>query len=144
RRGWCPVSARLDQRVLAPGLRVTVADLVAVFIDHYRPDEAMTACTACGHAYTPTAPARPSMAVVGPLLTRRRHEAPAAVPERVRQVLKSYKSPAPRRALSVVLADVELLDSAPYRVARMPRQCTSKRVTALTPVVRAPWRPWAC
>lgn len=116
------MTATIDRRILAPGLRVTVADLVAVFVDHYRPDDAMTACTACRHRYSAAEPMCPSMALAVPLLGRRRHEDPSAMPEWVRQALKEIKVQAPRRPAPAPVADAELFDAAGCRVARAPRQ----------------------
>lgn len=124
------MSTRLDQRIVAPGLRVTVADLVAVFVDHYRPDEAMTACTSCRHRYTAAEPLCPSMAVVLPLLTRRRHEVPGAVPQWVREAIKEIKIPSPRKPRPAPAVDVELFNTAPYQVARLPRQRRTTRALA--------------
>lgn len=66
----------LDRRLLV-GLTITVADLVAVFIDH-RPGQAPT-CGACRHRYTTTAPLCPSATLARQLLKRRQHEDPESV-----------------------------------------------------------------
>jgi len=67
--------SRLDRRLLAAGLNLTVAQLVAIWADHTpaRLPVPLT-CPTCGHAYSQTAPLCPSAAVVRPLLRRRRYE----------------------------------------------------------------------
>ncbi len=67
----------VDRRLLTPGLTVTVADLVAVFIDH-RPGDLPT-CGACQHRYTTAARLCPSRTFAEQLLKRRQHEDPKAV-----------------------------------------------------------------
>src|SRR4051812_34554860 len=74
---FTPTAAPVDRRLIVPGLGVTVADLVAVFIDH-RPGD-MPACGRCRHRYTTAAPLCPSRPLAGQLLKRRQHEAPDAV-----------------------------------------------------------------
>lgn len=67
----------LDRRLTTPGLTVTVADLVAVFIDH-RPGQAAQ-CGTCHHRYTTAAPLCPSAVLARQLLRHRQHEDRAAV-----------------------------------------------------------------
>ena len=65
---------RLDPRLLNDGLGVTVATLVAVFVDHHPGTPAASACPACDFRYPPGVLDCPTNAVVRPLLRRRRHE----------------------------------------------------------------------
>jgi hypothetical protein len=65
---------RLDPRLLKDGLGVTVATLVAVFLDHHPGTPAASACPGCEFRYPPGALDCPSNTVVRPLLRRRRHE----------------------------------------------------------------------
>src|SRR5262245_11624657 len=67
----------VDHRLLMPGLRITVGELVAVFIDH-RPGQ-MPTCGACRHRYTATAPLCPSRVLAAGLLRRRQREDRKAV-----------------------------------------------------------------
>jgi hypothetical protein len=73
---FTPKAAPVDRRLTAPGLAVTVAELVAVFVAH-RPGN-LAACGACHHRYTTAAPLCPSRALAAQLLKRRRHEDPDA------------------------------------------------------------------
>jgi hypothetical protein len=70
---------RLDSRLLNDGLGVTVATLVAVFLDHHPGMPASTTCPACQYRYPPDVTDCPTNLVVRPLLRRRRHEDPQAL-----------------------------------------------------------------
>jgi len=65
---------RLDPRLLKDSLGVTVATLVAVFLDHHPGTPAASACPGCDFRYPPGALDCPTNTVVRPLLRRRRHE----------------------------------------------------------------------
>ncbi|HEX6500168.1 MAG TPA: hypothetical protein VF054_14215 [Micromonosporaceae bacterium] len=67
----------LDRRLTQPGLTITVAGLVAVYIDH-RPGQAAT-CGTCHHRYTAAAPLCPSATLARQLLKHRQHEDRQAV-----------------------------------------------------------------
>jgi hypothetical protein len=70
---------RIDERLLAAGLTVAVPVLVTIYVDHFRTSSLVGACPGCGFEYTPTKPECPTLAVVRPLLYRRRHENRSAV-----------------------------------------------------------------
>ena len=74
---FTPTTAPVDRRLTAPGLAVTVADLVAVFVDH-RPGD-LPKCGRCRHRYTTAAPLCPSRTLAAQLLKRRQHEDRRAV-----------------------------------------------------------------
>jgi hypothetical protein len=69
----------LDQRILAAGLGVSVATLVAVFADHHPGSPAASVCPACGYRYPEKATDCPTLATVRPVLYRRRGEDPAVM-----------------------------------------------------------------
>ena len=71
---------RLDRRLLAGGMNLTVKDLVTIWADHTPKSLPVPpACPTCGHRYSRTAPLCPSAAVTRPLLRRRRHGTNSAV-----------------------------------------------------------------
>jgi hypothetical protein len=70
---------RLDERIRCAETPLTVPLLVTVYIDHFRTDSLTGACPGCGFPYEPTDPECPTLAVVAPLLYRRRHENHSAV-----------------------------------------------------------------
>jgi hypothetical protein len=121
--------ARLDQRILDPGIKVTVWDLAAAFADHY-PAEKDTACKSCGHRYDDSRIC-PTLAVVVPLLKRRRHEDFSAVPEWVREVLQSLKPVRIPEARSAEPPEPEgLFDGAPYSRPKIKASRRTKRPPA--------------
>lgn len=65
------------------GMAVTLADLSAIYTDHYNPDG--PECPGCGHQATDQAPACPSFSLARQLLARRRFENPEAVPDWIHQ-----------------------------------------------------------
>jgi hypothetical protein len=69
----------LDRRLTAPGLAVSMADLVAVFTDHYPGVPAASTCPGCGYRYPDGATDCPSNALARPLLYARRAEDKAAL-----------------------------------------------------------------
>lgn len=114
--------APLDRRILAPGLKIKLSDLVGAFIEHYSPTP-QPACSACGHRYTEAKPACPTMAVVLPLLKRRRHEDPGALPEWVRKALHGIKAPPAWTPRSPKPPEtLGLFDEAPYLRAKASRR----------------------
>jgi hypothetical protein len=70
---------RLDPRLLQHGLGLTVAQLVAVFIDHHAGTPAALLCPTCDYTYPPGGTDCPTNAVVRPLLYKRRNEDPQAM-----------------------------------------------------------------
>jgi hypothetical protein len=70
---------RLDERLLDAGLTLAVPALVTIYRNHFRTSSLVGACPGCGFPYTDTAAECPTLAVVRPLLYRRRHENPSAV-----------------------------------------------------------------
>jgi hypothetical protein len=70
---------RIDERILNAGIAVTVAQLVAVFIDHHPGTPAATTCPACAFEYPQGITNCPTNRVVRPLLYARRHEDQKAV-----------------------------------------------------------------
>jgi hypothetical protein len=70
----------LDPRITRDGLAVTVATLVEVYADHHPGTPTPSKCPGCGFTYpTDGPPACPTLAVVRPLLYRRRAEDKHAV-----------------------------------------------------------------
>jgi hypothetical protein len=69
---------RIDARLLNDGLAVTVSTLVTVFMDHHPGNPRAALCPSCGFRYPNEWSDCPTLAVVRPLLRRRRHEDPAA------------------------------------------------------------------
>jgi hypothetical protein len=70
---------RLDDRILDAGLGVSVALLAAVYADHHPGHPPAPICPGCGFEYPPDDPQCPTLAVVGPVLYRRRCEDAAAL-----------------------------------------------------------------
>jgi hypothetical protein len=120
--------ARLDERILVPGLAVKVSDLVAAFEARY-PSDSAAECLTCGHRYTVTSRTCPTLTVVVPLLNRRRHEDPSVVPDWVRIALRGAKSARTPNSRSVDPPGAgELFDSTPYRRPKPSRR--TKKPTA--------------
>jgi ribosomal protein S20 len=69
----------LDRRLVEAGLGVTVATLVEVFADHHPGTPAASVCPGCGYRYPNQVGDCPSVAVVRPVLHRRRGEDPQAL-----------------------------------------------------------------
>jgi hypothetical protein len=119
----------VDRRLLARGLTVTVADLVAVFIDH-RPGD-MPTCGTCRHRYTTAAPLCPSRTLATQLLKRRQHEDRKAVADVAKELnhwrhTRVLPPPAPARAAAVAADDAGMftVDPAwrkPNTAGRRPR-----------------------
>jgi hypothetical protein len=113
---------KTDERLLAGGLTITVAELCAVYADH-RPAAGVhgpATCSACGAVVTPRLEC-PSRAMARALLSRRRYERPDEVPEWIRQELKAGapKLPRGRQAPGAECTepDLELFAAEPFRVA---------------------------
>lgn len=64
----------LDRRIVTAGMAVTVATLVEVFADHYPGVPAASICPGCGFRYPDGVLDCPTVAVVRPVLYRRRNE----------------------------------------------------------------------
>jgi hypothetical protein len=69
----------LDRRLIEAGLTVSVAELVAVYVDHHPGVPASSACPGCGYRYPDSGTECPTNALVRPLLYRRRGEDKQAV-----------------------------------------------------------------
>ena len=107
---FTPHAKPVDRRLTAPGLAVTVAELVAVFVDH-RPGDRRT-CPACRHRFTMAASLCQSRALAAQLLKRRRHEDPGAFRDVAKEVdakdtrgLPAPKSSAPPESEGMFAAD---------------------------------------
>ena len=122
-------TATLDRRLLTAGLTVTVAELVAVFVDHWPVHPPISpACPACGHEYTENAPECPTAATVRPLLARRRNEVPRdVVPVEIRRAVERPPAQPTRQSVPVadpvlfgtpVTGDATTPDDMPAGVAR--------------------------
>lgn len=61
------------------GMAVTLADLAAVYTDHWNPDGPQ--CPHCGHPATDESPSCSSFSLARSLLARRRHEKPDQIPD---------------------------------------------------------------
>jgi hypothetical protein len=72
---------RLDQRLLAAGVAITLDTLVQVFADHCRGIPAASVCPGCDYRFDPddTGGDCPTNQVVRPLLLRRKAERPTAL-----------------------------------------------------------------
>jgi hypothetical protein len=94
----------VDRRLITRGLAVTVADLVAVFIDH-RPID-LPECVTCRHRYSTAAPLCPSRTLAAELLKRRQHEDRKTVADVAKELnhwrdTRVLPSPAPARSTAV-------------------------------------------
>ena len=69
----------LDRRLLEAGLCVTVATLVAVFIDHFPGRPVPSLCPGCGYRYPDNVTDCPTNATVRVQLYKRRHEDKQAI-----------------------------------------------------------------
>lgn len=65
---------RLDPRILTAGLGISVAQLVAVFVDHHPGTPPSSCCPHCGYVYPCGGTDCPTNALVRPLLYARRNE----------------------------------------------------------------------
>jgi hypothetical protein len=72
-------AARLDRRLIAAGLSVTVTTLVEVFRDHHPGTPAASTCPGCGYRYPSGMTDCPTNQTVRPLLLRRRAEDKQAI-----------------------------------------------------------------
>ncbi len=72
-------AGRLDRRLIAAGLSITVTTLVEVFRDHHPGTPAASVCPGCGFRYPDGMTDCPTNATVRPLLARRRSEHPKAL-----------------------------------------------------------------
>ena len=70
---------RLDARLLAEGVAVSVATLVAVFADHHPGKPTPSTCPGCGYRYPDGEGHCPTLATVRPVLYGRRHEDPRSL-----------------------------------------------------------------
>jgi len=64
----------LDKRITSAGMAVTVATLVAVFVEHHPGVPLPSACPGCGYQYSEGESDCPTNATVRRMLYRRRHE----------------------------------------------------------------------
>jgi hypothetical protein len=119
---------RIDSRLLAAGLSVSVPLLAQVMADHWpygrQPGQV---CPGCGHVYTPAAPECPTAATARPLLWSRRYE-----------VEPSPLASFPRAGLD--LAHPPSCGEAPRRSARAAgrRRNTAPQPDALFELTEAP------
>jgi hypothetical protein len=72
-------AGRLDRRLIAAGLSITVTTLVEVFRDHHPGTPAASACPGCGYRYPDGMTDCPTNQTVRPLLRHRRNEDKHAV-----------------------------------------------------------------
>ncbi len=109
----------LDRRILRPGLTLSLPTLVAVYADHHRGIPPAPVCPGCGHRFPngDTTSECPTLAVVRPLLQRRRNEDPTAVspltPVQLSDLKREVRTP--RRRAAQPAPEPELFDSTPYR-----------------------------
>jgi hypothetical protein len=118
----------LDDRLLRSGLTVSVADLTAVFADHWPGANAARApeCPRCGHVYRPRAVECPSLAQARSLLARRRFERPDDVPEWIRKAMTAGaprlrfddERRTPSRRRDVAPETAEPFTAEPFRATR--------------------------
>jgi hypothetical protein len=117
-------TTRLDRRLVINGLCVTVADLVAVYLDHH-PGQAAT-CGMCQHRYTSVAPLCPSMTLARTLLLRRSAEDPIAFEPIAKDIrrrdTRHLPSPAPAPVADVELVTADLFPIDPTWRADAPRR----------------------
>jgi hypothetical protein len=107
---------RLDPRILQHGLGITVAQLVAVFIDHHHGNPPASLCPGCDYTYPPGGTDCPTNATVRPLLYQRRNEDTAALarlsPDQYRDLHDRKLARANRAAERIAASAIPTLGSA--------------------------------